>query len=405
MLQALMDRLFKDKPTPDKFARKFMDAVRANGYTGAQHYEADTFRVCRDDGGYFNLHNAYHAYLNAPRGQQQQALQAFTQLVDSQKLDEAMTPEQARPLLRPLIRSISQLEEINLHHAGKTGADAQPSQRLQYRRLSEECVELLAIDHPDHTATLTEGPPAAWGMTLDQALGIAHRNLRESPDTPFVEVAPGVFAAAWGDAYDSSRALLPDVLHRVPVAGLPVFMVATRDTLLVAGEGDLQAQARMLEIASDAFTSGRVISWEVLRYDDGRLQAHVLADAGLRERQRQLRIMLDADLYDMQKQLLDRLNEARGEDVFAASFLVHGEEHLSLCSWTDGVASSLPRTDRIVLVMPTNENDAEMLIVDWEQAQPVLGELLQLDTRHIHPPRYLTLGFPDAEMRARLQPL
>lgn len=402
MFSAILGNLFKDKPDQDRFARKFMDAVRSNGYPHELAYEADTFRIRHANGSYFNLHNAYHAYMSAPRGQQRKALQSFSSLLGIHEKDEAMSWEQARPLLRPLVRSITQLEEINLHHAEQDGWDA-ASMQLQYRRLSEECVELLAVDHPDHTATLTRGPEEGWDVDFDQALAIARANLRQSPDEPFVEIMPGVYQAAWGDAYDSSRALLPDLLHRVPVAGLPVFMLATRDVLLVTGEGDLQGQAQMLDLAANAFADGRVISWEVLRYDDGQLHAHVLADAGLRERQRQLRLELDADAYVLQKQLLERVHQKHEEDVFVASFMVHSEDRVSLCAWTDGVASSLPRTDRLVLVMPVDDGEAETLMVDWEQAQSVLGHLLREDTRHIHPPRYLTLGFPDAETRARLQ--
>ncbi|HEX7989324.1 MAG TPA: hypothetical protein VF513_04125, partial [Stenotrophomonas sp.] len=102
-------------------------------------------------------------------------------------------------------------------------------------------------------------------------------------------------------------------------------------------------------------------------------------------------------------QLLERVHQKHEEDVFVASFMVHNEDRVSLCAWTDGVASSLPRTDRLVLVMPVDGGEAETLMVDWEQAQPVLGHLLREDPRHIHPPRFLTLGFPDAGTRARLQ--
>ncbi len=404
MFSAIIGNLFKDKPDQDRFARKFMKAVRRNGYAHELEYEADAFRIRHANGSYFNLHNAYHAYLGAPRGQQREALQSFSRLLGIHDNDEAMDWEHIRPLLRPLVRSITQLEEVMLHHAEQEGWDASPL-RLQYRRLSEECVELLAVDHPDHTATLTRGPEEAWGIDFEQALAIARTNLRQSPDVPFVEVMPGVYQAAWADAYDSSRALLPDLLHRVPVAGLPVFMLASRDVLLVAGEGDLQGQAHMLELAAIAFNDGRVISWEVLRYDEGRLHAHTLATAELRERQRLLQLELNANNYAQQKQSLDRVHEKHAEDVFVANFMIHTEEQRSLCVWTDGVASSLPRTDRIVLMTPVDGQESEMLVVDWEQAQPVLGHLLREDSRHIYPPRYLTLGFPDAQLRAQLQAL
>ena len=45
MFSALFGNLFKDKPDQDQFARKFMDAVRSNGYPHELEYEADTFRI------------------------------------------------------------------------------------------------------------------------------------------------------------------------------------------------------------------------------------------------------------------------------------------------------------------------------------------------------------------------
>ena len=93
--------------------------------------------------------------------------------------------------------------------------------------------------------------------------------------------------------------------------------------------------------------------------------------------------------------------------MFVASFLrlEKDGDAFSLGTWTDGVATSLPRTDRIALVMPVDDDYSDNVVVAWEQAMPILQHLLQRDERHLHPPRFLTRGFPDAALRARLQPV
>lgn len=404
MFQALLDRFFKDKPDRDAFARLYMASVRKRLGERTMVYERDEFRILGDNGSFFNLHNAYHAYVRAPRGQQRETLEVFSRLF-GQHNQEDLTLDRARPLLRPILRSLAQLEQIRLHHAEQDGWEAPCP--LHYRLLSPECVELLAVDHPDHTSTLTRGPSEAWGIDLDAALAIARQNLRDDSDMRFVDVA-GVFVGAWADAYDSSRALLPELLHRLPLNGAPVFMLANRDSLLVTGERDEDAQARMLEMAAKAFDEGRVISWEMFRYDDnGRPQVHTPASEMLRRRQRALRLDFDADAYAAQKQALERIHAVTGEDVFVASFLRLEKDGdvFSLGTWTDGVATSLPRTDRIALVMPVEDDYSDNVVVAWEQAMPILEHLLQRDERHLHPPRFLTRGFPDAALRARLQPV
>jgi len=402
MLAAFLERLLKDKPDQDRFARRFIAAVRASGLDEPLRYDAGLFRLLRDDGSFLNLHNAHAAYLKAPRAQQKAVLDQFVGMV-SRPGKQVVSADEARGMLLPILRNLSQLEEVRIYHAERDGWDTVPE--FRYRRIGQECAELLALDHPEHTATLTQGPEKDWNLDLDEAFSIARDNLRSLPLVPFHPLAPGLFQAAWGDAYDSSRALLPELLHRLPLRGVPVFMVPTRDTLLVAGDRDPEAITAMLEHAKRRLEDGRIISWEVFSHEAQQVVPYPLIDAGHRRQQGELRLLVEHDVHASQKQLLDRLHEVQGEDIFVASFLVDSEQGVSVCAWTRDVASSLPRTGRIAFVMPDGPDRADTLFVDWDLAMSVIGHLLKPDPRHIHPPRFLTSGFPDEDQLAQLRTL
>jgi len=401
MFSALMDRLFKDKPGNDAFAERFIATAHRHGMTAPMTYEADLFRIRVGDGSYFHLFNAHRAYLDAKRGKQQEALDMFVRSL--RPVDDGDAGWNAlRPLLRPILRSISQLEQVRLHAIETTGWEA-PS-TLQFRRITEECVELLAVDHPEHTLTKQDGPDPAWGVSLHEALDTARSNLRGLEQVPFLPLAPGLFHAAWQDGYDSSRALLPELVNRIPITGRPVFMLPTRDLFMVAGERDLDAQARMFDLASDAVAAGRAISWELLCYDDeGRIQAFTPASDLLRAKQARLRYALRQDADQMQQQLRRRVHDAQDEDVHVASYLLKEQdgELTSFCSWGNVALASLPQTDMIGFVIPDAESPRVMFVA-WEAAMPVIGHLLEPDLRHLHPPRYLTLGYPSADLLERL---
>lgn len=404
MLSNLLDKWFKDTPDNDAFAAKFIAAARRAGITQPMRYDAGMFRIEVGEGSYFNLHNAHHAYLNAARGQQQQALDIFTRNLQPQQ-DGPQGWEEVRPLLRPVIRSISQLEYMRLNAIEKHGWDT--AHTLQYRRLTEECVEMLAIDHAEHMVTRQDGPAPEWNITLDDALAEARRNLREIDPVDFEPIAPGLFRAAWADCYDSSRALLPELVNRVPVAGRPVFLLATRDLMMVAGENDTDAQATMFDIAAEEINAGRVISWELLCHDeDGRIQTVEPATPALRMKQAQLRRAFRQGAYQEQKQMLQRVHEAHDEDIFVATYMLYasGDDTLSIASWTQGVDASLPETDYLAFVVGTEMEESPRIVrVAWGRAMPVVGHLLEADARHLHPPRYLTRGFPSHEQLAQME--
>jgi hypothetical protein len=397
------DSLFRRKPSPDQFAKLFVAAARREGFSNALTYKADEFRLLLGEGSYFNLHNAYHAYCNTRGAEQKRALQGFVSALSSSTQGTPQQASVARPMLRAVIRGRSALEDVRLHHVRTEGNDS--AFHPAFRPFGDDCVVLLALDHPDAISTLTNGPETAWGLTFEEALAIAIDNLRDAPDN-FSEMAPGVYRGGWADGYDISRTLLPDMLERVPVRGRPVFMMPTRDVLLVTGDNDDDGLVAMVEFCLQALQHGRVVSAHMYHYEDREPLRYQPSSPALAHRLAHLARLLDKSEYDAQKEALDHIHEEQGMDIFVANYNLFTQEDdpatsFSLASWTRGVDTSLPKVDRLALVRPDAEDEiGEVRVVSWEQAAHLLEPLLAREVGY--PVRYRTQGFPADALLAQL---
>ncbi len=397
MLSRLLHWLPRRRPDKDAFAQHFVRAARRAGVIVPLHYNRALFRIELEKGDHVNLHNAYRRYLSSPRHLQEQVVARYVAwLVGDHAAHNPL--QEVRSQLLPVLRNASLLDQTKLAAAEKASWDEDAS--FQYRRVSNECVVLLGVDSEEHTLIKTEGPDASWGIDLEHALAVARGNLREQPDLPFEQAADGVFKAAWGDGYNSSRALLPDMLHRIPLRGLPVFMIPTRDLLLVAGDRDLDAQATLFKLAEEGMEAGYAVSWELFQYVDGEMRPVEPATPQLRLLQCRLRLQLQDGNYAIQQELLTHLHQVQGNHVFVASYGLNMKAERSFCYWAEGVEVSLPKTDCIVLA--ALDTDTEPMMVEWEAAMPVIGHLLEQDHRHIHPPRYRAYECPSRELQAQL---
>jgi hypothetical protein len=389
-----LDALFVRKPNPEAFASLFIEAVKRRGFNPALSYNADEFRLEYGDNAVFNLHHAYRAYCTGDKGSRETALQAFVATLCSSQTSAPERLADAHPMLRPLIRGRGVLEDVRLHQLRSAGATVPFAPA--WRPFGDDCAILLALDYPESTSTLMSGPAESWGITLDDALDIARDNLRDITTDAFVEVARGVYRGNWRDGYDASRALLPDLLHRAPVRGFPVFMIPTRDVLLITSDKDDGGIARMVELSHEAAQTGRPVSPFIYCHHEG-LRRFTPRQPEVLQRLTHLALRYRKDDYDTQKAALDRLHEKEGSDVFVANYLLYGAkdeagEMFSAAPWTAGIDSLLPQADRIVLVRPAS---GETRIVPWQLIAPFVGDLL-FEEAAMYPVRYRTRGFPDA---------
>ncbi|WZB64703.1 hypothetical protein WJ971_16810 [Achromobacter xylosoxidans] len=398
----LLDSLFRRKPTQDQFARLFIDAVRQRGYTGALDYKADEFRLLHGEGSYFNLHNAYNAYCEARSGQRRGALQGYVSTLLTSDQARPASLAEARPLLRPVIRARAMIEAIRMHHLRTDGNDT--DFRPALRPFGDDCVVLLALDHPESIATLTNGPDADWGLSFEQSLAIAIDNLRDSADH-FVEVAPGVHGGAWEDGYDISRAAAG---HAGTRRGPRASGVHDAHAGSVAGQ---RRQRRRRPVEDD----GTEPAGGVPRPPGVAIHVPLW-----RNRRRTLPAAPGAHHPPAgapgASAGAGRLRRAEGSAGPPARGTghrcvrrhlqsVHAERrfrHVVLAGDLDARRGHLlPKVDRLALVRPeANDDIGEVRVVSWEQAAPVLAPLLEPED--LYPARYRTRGFPSDAQLAQL---
>lgn len=406
MFGTLLDKLFNRPLTEEAFAQKIIKAAREAGFSDALEYVPNEFRLKHGDGGYFNLHNAFRDYQSADKAHKPDVLNGYASTLVSYKQQAPQTFEDVKPLLRPVIRNLAMLEEVRLHHIRTEGWES--AKTAVYQTLGKDCVTLLGVDYPETTSTLTDGPKENWGVSLDEALSVAVSNLRETTPDAFDEIVPGLYVGRWNDSYDTSRVLLPDVLQRAPIKGRPVFMIPTRDVLMVTGDKDEDGIRHMVEVSFKAMENGRVVSSQVYTYDDQRIVPFISHDETLLSRMASLEHMLLQGNYHVQKEQLDTIHDEQNTDVFVASYqlfeLKDGNgKTFSMCSWTETVDTLLPKTDRVALVQPQADGTVQTRIVDWHELEAKLGELLTPVS--VYPPRYRTLGFPTAAQLSQLTSL
>lgn len=103
-----------------------------------------------------------------------------------------------------------------------------------------------------------------------------------------------------------------------------------------------------------------------------------------------------------QEDMLDKVHERDGVDLFVASCRVYRDEASGRCvssaQWSLGVATLLPRADELWLHC---DRAGEVLVVPWLEAEAVLGRFQPQP--ELYPERFLVTDFPSDEQLQRLR--
>jgi hypothetical protein len=254
----------------------------------------------------------------------------------------------------------------------------------------------LVYDLPDSMRSISHANLEAWGVTFYEAMEIARENLMKLP-SKFMgpPEGEGVYLSVTRDSYDAARLLLPDLIRHFQVKGDPIAMIPSRENLIVAGSEDADGLAAMLTMAGESLKEPHPISGIALRLD-GDEWTPWLPDVSHPSYQgfRELQLQTLGQDYATQKDLLDKVNEKNGDDVFVPTFSVIKAPDgrlLSYATWTTTTNTLLPKTDTLVLGRP----GGQPRMVEWERVVDLVGDLLEpLD---IYPPRYRVREFPSED--------
>lgn len=389
---SFLDRLL-GRPTLDNLIRDVTRWLQDQGCTDIQAFPERLEMKAGRKGGVHTIHlgNLRREYEKAPRSERAALLQKFLSGVvidDSLPTDYA----NARPRLMPVVRSTGSMGIARLSGAtSQAPAGSDPA----HRPLVADIVVALVIDLPNAMMYVQDRNLTEWGVSWEQALQDAVDNLRGLPEHGgWREIAPGVWSGEWGDTYESSRLLLPDLIYRLGI-GDPVAMVPFRGALLVTAAGNDAGIARMVQLAHDALDhQGRWVSFELLRLQ-GQQWTHVDAPGDAAPVQATMRVRSNADDYEGQRRLLEGQHEARNIDIFVASctLMRKGDEPLtSYCVWSENVDTLLPQSDSVVLLYRDGDENWHTRLA-WATVLEQFGHLMER-TDHV-PARWRVRRFPD----------
>lgn len=303
-----------------------------------------------------------------------------------------MVEEAARYLL-PIVRNSAERGQAML-------AAARGYSPLLFRPLCEGLEVGLAYHRGSVMHRVAQAHLDAWDMDEEAAFEAAFANLRARSVLPLQVSAQGVASGGWGDGYDSSRMLLPELMEAAVGEGRPVVMVPTRGKLMVCSDQSEAALDAMLKAAIDAMREEKMVTPRMLRWHEGCWQ--VFVPPAHARRLNSLAKHAEGIDYRLQKELLKARAAASGQDLYVATYMVGKtgpeQRRTSACTWTRGIPSLLPKTDLLCFADPASSGVP--VTVAWDAAMPVVGALMQRTDDQ--PPRYFVEDFPSALQLAQL---
>jgi hypothetical protein len=390
---SFLDRLL-GRPTLDGLIKDTTRWLQSQGCTDIQAFpERMEIRLQRGGGTHtIALANLRREYDHAPRAQRQALLQKFlgSLLVDNAIPDDYAN---ARPRLMPVVRSVGGMGIARL--GTTTTDDVPPDQGAAQRPLVADLVVALVIDLPDSMVYVQGRSLAQWGVSWEQALQDAIGNLRGLPEHGgWKEVVPGVWSGQWGDTYESSRLLVPDLIYRLGIDD-PVAMAPFRHGLLVTSAGNAAGIQALVQLAHNALDEqGRWVSFELLRLQ-GSTWTRLEATGEAAALQAQMFVRSHADDYEGQRQVLEGQYEAEKLDIFVASCTLMQKDGGPLTSysvWSENVDTLLPQSESVVLLYRDGEQNWHTRLA-WATVLEQFGTLMER-TDHV-PARWRVRTFPE----------
>ncbi len=398
-----LDRLL-GAPTLASVARDVTRALRAHDVEGLKvdlpHAEM-SFRL---DGGELRLYlgNLLHDLQHARRADRPAVLRRF---LDGMLSPEAAVPAswaEVRPLLMPVVRRRGDIGIVALSTRPSATGAPDDAFRPATRPLVGDLVVALVCDRPTSMVYVNEGELPKWGVSFDQALADALDNLRGLPEHGgWQQLEGGVWSGEWGDAYDSSRILLPDLIHRVGLRD-PVAVVPFRNALMLTSAGNEAGLARMAQVIDEHLADNpRWLSFQPLRLVESAWEPW--QPPASQAAWKLLQVRNDSSLYGAQKELLDAHHERAGLDIFVANCdaISWNDGHSATYGvWADGVDTLLPRTDLVGFAWKGADGENASMLVPWDAAVGVVGALMEPTPEN--PERWRLRAFPDAAQRETL---
>ena len=391
--------LFGGNPSKDQFANLLLKEAKRAGIAAVFEYDPGEF-VLKQHGGLLFLGNIYASYCQANAGHKKRLLGNFLETLRISSRPEAF--EEAKNNLVTVIREkalfiFTDLAQRIAGNGKGIHVAAEP--------ITAWFCKTLVIDFPGAISSVGEDDLKKWNVGFEEAAEAGVQYLRNCTTPRFVP-ENGYFVGVWNDDYDSSRLLLAELFGHLPLEGDPVIVIPNRLTLMVTGSGQPDAIKAMLAKAENIVqTIARPQNPAPLVIRNGEIADFTVGKSSPVFNEVRRAFCLAALIYyQQQKELLDKLHEKNGKDLFVAKYTLNqlkDGSYQSCAVWSKGVIALLPRTDVIMLYDPEKpEKERSLGFVAWDKLVSLAGSLM-LDAE-MFPERYYVSKFPDEDQLKNL---
>lgn len=403
---SLLDQVLSSKPSRPRFVEIVVRALEKAGLEHVEEIAGEFALKVGDAKSTIFLSNIYSNYCSASRKRRPAVLAEFVSGAAGISSLPAIPSKfaDAKPGLMPAIRDAAYFSIMQLMQRKEGKGD--PGMEVVTKPLVGGLVVALAYDTERNITSINRESFEKWGVNLDEAFAAAKDNLWEKTDPGQVAGQGGVYWSQWGDSYDSSRLLLTEMIYRLSVDGDPIAFVPNRNELWLTGSNNSAGLAGILRDGLEShFNRGHPLSPDLYVLMDGAWRVWVPEDASLRDAWMKIKRRRDAIDYAQQQELLNAIHERENVDIYVASHKILERKDgfaYSVCVWTKGVDSSLPRAENIAFMLDPEGGDH--FVVPWDAAAPIVGNLLEEETEFV-PVRYRVREFPNAGQIAELRRL
>ncbi len=392
-------RSFFRPPDQREFAELLMERLREAGDRREARFDEPEFRIFfTEDGkeaGIAYLSNLYKEFLHITKEERDKWWKAAIRGALAYRKGIPEEYEDAKPDLRPAVRSRSHLEATRLD-AVIQGADFP---EVPYDPIGDHLAAALVYDLPESIAFVNQDQLERWEISFYEAMETAKQNLLEV-QCNLISVGQRFYSLAGGDAYDASRLVLTDRIRDLEVNGQHVAMAVNRNTLLLTGSEDDTGLNLMATMAEKHATEPRPLCPVPVRLVGDEWETWLPIGHADYLRFKELEVGYLSQEYAMQKQQLDTWHQKQNIDQFVATLTGYkkpGEKVSSYAVWSDGVPTHLPKADEIIFF---SRSPQMKLRVGWERVQEIVGHLMQ--PKDTYPPRWLVEEFPTGQQLAAM---
>ncbi len=229
---------------------------------------------------------------------------------------------------------------------------------------TNHCSIEFAIDYEVSFGSFSKESLKEIGLSGDELFALAIKNLRDTTDTPFVEVRESVYASEICDDNDAARILLIDEINALSFKGDPVAFIPTTTNMFLCGSEDYENLTLVSNMCMELVQNQRTVSLSTLILKEGVWSDFHPEKTDEYSSIHNLRSVENQTMYNESKAVLDRIHEAEQRDVFIANYTLYQQEgspfYQSVGTLTETVHTWLPQSDVIFCGRILN-NDFEPL--------------------------------------------